>query len=118
MTADCFLDANVLVYSISSAPSEVVKKEKAVELISKANFGVSAQVLQEFYVTITRKVKQPVGHELAIKLVRELSAFPLVNTTSDLIERGALLSQRYQLSYWDGAVIAVSRTPLRDHPVF
>ena len=56
MIAECFLDANVLVYAVSKAPAEAEKKKRARELIEQEDFGVSAQVLQEFYVTVTRKL--------------------------------------------------------------
>lgn len=48
MTAECFLEANVLVYPVSDAPGEADKKKRALELIGQQDFGVSAQVLQEF----------------------------------------------------------------------
>ncbi len=108
MTAECFLDANVLVYAVSNAPAEADKKKRALELVARNDFGVSAQVLQEFYVTVTRKLKQPIPDEDALKFIRSLSAFPLVPVDFALIERGAALSKRYQISYWDGAVIAAA----------
>ena len=48
MSVDSFLDTNVLIYAVSSSPAESGKKEKALELIQHADFGLSAQVLQEF----------------------------------------------------------------------
>ena len=53
----CFLDTNVLVYAMSSSPEERDKKETAIHLVETADFGLSAQVLQELYVTLTRKVR-------------------------------------------------------------
>ena len=108
MTAECFLDANVLVYAVSKAPAEADKKKRALELIDGEDFGVSAQVLQEFYVTVTRKLKQPIPPEDALKFIRSLSAFPFVPVDLALIQRGSALSQRYQISYWDGAVLAAA----------
>ncbi|HEU0008519.1 MAG TPA: PIN domain-containing protein [Verrucomicrobiae bacterium] len=108
MTAECFLDANVLVYAVSKAPAEANKKKRALELIEEEDFGVSTQILQEFYVTTTRKLKQPIPPEDALKFIRSLAAFPLVPVDLALIQRGAALSQRYQISYWDGAVLAAA----------
>ena len=108
MAVDCFLDANVLIYAVSQAPAEAEKKNRALELINIENFGVSAQVLQEFYVIVTRKLKQPISSEDALKFIRPLSVFPLVPVDFALIQRGAALSQRFQISYWDGAVIAAA----------
>ena len=108
MTAECFLDANVLVYAVSNAPAEADKKKRSLELINQQDFGLSAQVLQEFYVTVTRKLRQPISDEEALKFIRSLSAFPLVPVDFALIQRAIALSQRYQISYWDGAIIAAA----------
>ncbi|MBM3835901.1 MAG: PIN domain-containing protein [Verrucomicrobia bacterium] len=108
MTAECLLDANVLIYAVSKAPAEIEKKKRALGLISSEEFGLSAQVLQEFYVAVTRKLKQPIPHEDALKFMRALAAFPLVSVDFELIVRGVAVSRRYQISYWDGAVIAAA----------
>ena len=108
MTAECFLDANVLVYAVSKAPAEAGKKKRALELIEGEDFGVSAQVLQEFYVTVTRKLKQPIPADEALKFLRPLAAFPFVPVDFALMQRAIAVSQRFQISYWDGAVIAAA----------
>jgi predicted nucleic acid-binding protein len=108
MPVECFLDANVLVYAVSSAAAEAGKKKIAVGLITSANFGVSAQALQEFYVTVTRKIKQPITAREAMEFIRSLAKFPLVPVDIQLIERASEFSQRYQISYWDGAIIAAA----------
>jgi predicted nucleic acid-binding protein len=54
MSVDCFLDTNVLVYAVSSAERDAAKRSKALDLVRQSDFGLSAQVLQEFYVTVTR----------------------------------------------------------------
>ena len=59
MTADCLLDANILVYAVDRSPANRRKKAVAMGLIGDCNFGLSTQVLQEFYVTATRKLKIP-----------------------------------------------------------
>ena len=61
MSVDAFLDTNVLIYAVSSAPREAEKKEKALEIVSNVDFGLSAQVLQEFYVNVTRKIAHPLS---------------------------------------------------------
>ena len=108
MPVECFLDANVLVYAASNVPAEAAKKQRALQLISRGNFGVSAQVLQEFYVTVTRKFKQPIPAVDALQFLSHLAAFPLVPVDWPLIQRAAELSGRHQISYWDGAVVAAA----------
>jgi predicted nucleic acid-binding protein len=108
MTANCLLDANILVYAVSNNAFEQEKKRRALELIRSADFGVSAQVLQEFYVTATRKLKLPILPEEALAFIRPLAGFPFVPVDFELIDEGIALSKRYQISYWDGAIIAAA----------
>jgi len=108
MSVDCFLDTNVLVYAVSSAPGETAKKEKALELIEHADFGLSSQVLQEFYVTVTRKIEKPLPPEAAVALLDELRVFPRVETDYPLIISGIEASLEHGISYWDGTIIAAA----------
>jgi len=66
MSVDSFLDTNVLIYAVSSSPAESGKKERALELIQHADFGLSALVLQEFYVNVTRKIARPLAPDEAV----------------------------------------------------
>lgn len=105
MTVDCFLDTNVLVYPVSGAPSEADKKARAREIIARRQFGISGQVLQEFFVTVTRKITQPLSIESAIEVIDDL---PCVHVDPQLVRDGALQAARHQISYWDGAIIAAA----------
>jgi predicted nucleic acid-binding protein len=108
MSVDCFLDTNVLVYAVSSAAADATKKARALDLIDRSHFGLSAQVLQEFYVTVTRKIRRPLSPELAVALMDEYRVFPLVPTDYPLIVAAVELSLRYGISYWDGAILAAA----------
>ena len=110
MTVECFLDTNVLVYAVSSAPTDAAKKEKALELIERADFGLSAQVLQEFYVTVTRKIAKALAPDSAVALLDEFKVFPTVQVDYALIVSGIEISLAYGISYWDGTIIAAAAT--------
>ena len=108
MSVECFLDTNVLVYAVSSAEHEAGKSRRALELVETADFGLSAQVLQEFYVTVTRKIEKPLAPELAVALMDQYRVFPVVATDYPLIVSAVELSLRYGVSYWDGAILAAA----------
>ena len=110
MSVECFLDTNVLVYAVSSAEHEADKSRRALELVLTSDFGLSAQVLQEFYVTVTRKIKKPLAPELAVALMDQYRVFPVVATDYPLIVSAVELSLRYGVSYWDGAILAAAET--------
>ena len=109
MRVECFLDTNVLVYAASSSRNEAAKRERALKLVQEADFGLSAQVLQEFYVTVTRKMKKPMAPELVVALMDEYRVFPTVPTDYPLVVSAVELSVKYGISYWDGAIIAAAQ---------
>ena len=108
MSVDAFLDTNVLIYAVSSSPAESTKKERALELISHADFGLSAQVLQEFYVNVTGKIALPLAPDEAVALLEQFRSFPMVSTDYPLIVAGIETALRFGISYWDGTIVAAA----------
>ena len=108
MSVECFLDTNVLVYAVSSAEADAPKRARALDLVRQSDFGLSAQVLQEFYVTVTRKIRKPLAPELAVALMDEYRVFPTVPTDYPLIVAAVEVSLRHGISYWDGAIVAAA----------
>ena len=110
MSAECLFDTNVWVYAAGSAPEEADKKRRALALIAAGRWGVSTQVLQEFYVTVTRKIARPLPLADAEAWIKDMIKLPCVATTPELVQRGIAISRRCQLSYWDGAVLAAAES--------
>ena len=107
-SAASFLDTNVLVYAVSSAPEESAKKRIALDLVATADFGLSAQVLQELWVTLTRKAVRPLPVEQALALLDDLRRFPLVATDWPLVVAAIEASIRFGIAYWDAAIVAAA----------
>jgi predicted nucleic acid-binding protein len=108
MSVECFLDTNVLVYAVSAAPEDAAKRARAATLIASADFGLSVQVLQELYVTVTRKIRVPLDPARAFEMISEYRAFPLVAVDFALLARAVEISLRHRISYWDGAIVAAA----------
>ena len=108
MIVDCFIDTNVLVYAISSAPDEAEKTRRAREIVAQRKFGTSGQVLQEFFVVATRKIRRGISAEQALQIIDEFDDLPCVPTDAQLVREGILASQRFNISYWDGAILAAA----------
>ena len=102
-----FVDTNIMVYAHDRSAGD--KHLRARDLVSQlwaANQGcLSIQVLQEFYVTATRKGPMPLPVDTAIRVLQDLSSWHVhCPTVEDLIE-AAKLQHQYQLSYWDALII-------------
>lgn len=108
MNADAMVDTNVLVYAASRLPEDAEKAAVARELVIRGGIGLSAQVLQEFIVVSTRKVRKPWSIDDALDWVETLEDFPCLPIDGALVRYGAELAVRHQLSYWDGAIVAAA----------
>jgi predicted nucleic acid-binding protein len=106
---DCFLDTNVLLYAASRNPADLTKKKIAIELMGEAQFGLSAQVLQEFYTIATRKADFRMAADQALEWIENLEEFPCLPIDNGLVKTAAEASARYRISYWDGAILAAAR---------
>lgn len=108
MSVDSFLDTNVIVYAAAGRGAEERKRARALNLIETEDFGTSAQVLQEFYVTVTRKAGVALTPAVALEWIEQLEAFPCLEIDAALVKLAAEVSERYGISYWDGAIVAAA----------
>lgn len=108
MNASCFLDTNVLVYAAAGRGADDRKRIRALDLLEEAEFGVSGQVLQEFFVSVTHKAKRPLSRIDAAKWIDRLSLRPVVPIDSGLVKLAINLSERYRISHWDAAIVAAA----------
>jgi predicted nucleic acid-binding protein len=108
MIAECFLDTNVLVYAAIGRYSEPEKYARAREVIENTHFGISGQVLAEFYVNATKKSDVPLTSEQAYDWIEKLRDRPCAAMDHELVTNAIRYSGRYQTSYWDAALIAAA----------
>ena len=108
MSVEVFLDTNIYLYAASSVASESEKQRRASELIKQNNFGLSTQVMQEFYYNATVKSKKPMSALGALAWLEQFDDLPCVATDRHLVKTAIALSIRYKISYWDGAILAAA----------
>lgn len=106
MHAEFFLDTNILLYAASGAKSEQNKRAKARELLVMEGGGLSVQVQAEFYVNATGKFKLP--HDKVVGILESLDSYPVLAHTEAVFWAALQIKGRYQLSYWDSAIIAAA----------
>jgi len=116
MTGDgalSFVDTNVLVYAFDkgSSPKKRVAQRLMNELMDEDRLRVSTQVLQELFVTLTRKVSQRCSSEEALAVLDDLTAWPLLVVDYAAIRAAVELAGEAKLSFWDAlVVVAAART--------
>ena len=103
-----FVDTNFLLYAASSDSSESRERVAARRVLQGDDWGTSVQVLQEFYVNATGKLRKKIQPRSADLFIRLLLTRPIVTTTPDLFTRAVDISRRYRISYWDAAIVAAA----------
>jgi len=102
-----FFDTNILLYLYDDDEPE--KKAKVLEAFDRevemGRATLSTQVLQEFYVNATRKLRSPLSPERAEARVRDFSRLPLVRVDATLILSAISRSQRMSFSFWDALIV-------------
>ena len=102
-----FLDTNVLVYAFDA--SEPAKRAVALKVIdettTRGTAVVSTQVLQEFYVIVTRKLDPALPEEEAEQAVRRLARLPCVLIDPELVLDAVGTSRKHKLSLWDSLIL-------------
>jgi len=106
---EALLDSNVLVYALPRSLEEPAKQARARELIATTQFGLSFQVFQEVFVTATRKLAVPLAPEAALRFLVPFLEFPFVDGTAGLFREAVRLSVRFQVHYYDAAILAAAR---------
>jgi predicted nucleic acid-binding protein len=105
-----FVDTNVLLYAISNDPAERHKAKRANDILAERDLAISVQVLQEFYVQATRSSRQdPISHQHAVRLIESFRRFPVQDITDAIMMSALTTRQRFQVSYWDAAIIEAAR---------
>src|SRR5437773_578192 len=110
MNADVFVDTNVLLYTIDEDPASAPKRQRAQQLLLSERWGWSVQVAAEFFVNAT-SAKRPfrLAATDAAALVEAWFAFPTLELTPALFRAAVAIQQRFQLSYWDAAILAAAK---------
>ena len=106
-----FCDTNVVVYAFDTSAG--AKHERARKLLQRLwNEGVGAtsiQVLQELFVTLTRKLTRPLDTPTAREIVSDLSTWPVVRPTHFDVLAAIDATTRWQISFWDAMIVTAAQ---------
>lgn len=103
-----FIDTNLFVYSIDQREPEKKEKARAIlkKIIDSQQPVISTQVIKEFYVVATTKLK---ANQLIVKnIIHNFRNMEVVNNDLELIQQAIDISIISQLSFWDSLIIAAA----------
>jgi len=107
MNGKTFVDTNVLIYAhdIDAGPKHEIAKSVIRELWSNRAGLLSTQVLQEFYVNVTRKIASPLPKVSARAVIHSYASWCIENTLVD-ISTAFRIEDESQIGFWDALIIA------------
>jgi len=110
MIDSIFVDTNILLYSrdASEPAKQVIAARRLDELWERHNGKVSVQVLNEYFVNVTRKLNPGLSMDEAWDDIEALSAWDPVPMDMPLLKRGYAVQRRYGLSWWDALIVAAA----------
>jgi predicted nucleic acid-binding protein len=105
-----FVDTNILVYSMDKHDLQKMKKSRSIlKKLKKDMHGViSTQVLQEFYVVATQKLK---ADPITVKdIIRSFENFEIITITPAIIENAIDCSILNMISFWDALIVSAAES--------
>ena len=110
MTGLTFVDTNILVYARDAGePAKQARAMDVLRVLWKSRLGrVSQQVLQEYYVTVTRKLKPGLPKEEARDDIAALLAWRPLAPSGSTLSKAWELEDRFGLTWWDSLIVAAA----------
>jgi len=107
MSDKTFVDTNVLIYAhdVDARSKHQAAKSLLAELWSQHTGVLSLQVLQEFYVNVTRKIASPLPKDTARTVVNTYATW-CVETTPAEISSAFRIEDESRIGFWDALIVA------------
>lgn len=106
-SAKTFIDTNILIYAhdVDQKDKHAIARRIIVELMTERKGVLSPQVLQEFYVNVTRKIAKPLTKRVARAIVSDFTVW-CVDTTAADIATAFRIEEEARISFWDSLICA------------
>jgi predicted nucleic acid-binding protein len=107
MSDRVFVDTNILIYAYDRMAAE--KRDKALDVIKRlwnqGNGVLSTQVLQEFYVNVTKKITHPLSKVKARSIIETYLVWRIEMIRPEHVLLASEIQERHQLSFWDAMIV-------------
>lgn len=110
MTDRVFLDTNILVYAhdLDAGEKHEIAKDAVLELWESRSGVISTQVLQEFYITLTRKISPSLKKTEARRILKNYFQWEFVINDAGTILQASEIEENYSISFWDALIVSAA----------
>lgn len=111
MSDKVFVDTNILIYAhdLDAGEKHQIALKIVKDLWEKKTGILSTQVLQEFYVNVTRKIPNPLSPLEAREIIRPYLCWQVQENHPMSVLRASEIEERYHISFWDALIITAAR---------
>jgi predicted nucleic acid-binding protein len=105
-----FLDTNILVYAydVSSGSKHDIAGKIVADLWNLRTGILSIQVLQEFFITVTKKIPKPLAIKAARDIIRDFLLWEVVDNDGELMLAAIDVQMKYHYAFWDSLIITAA----------
>ncbi len=110
MSDKVFVDTNILVYAhdLDAGAKHEIAKELVAELWEKRSGVLSTQVLQEFIISVTKKVPHPLDTARARRVLGNYCLWEVVVNDTRIILQATDIQEAHKLSFWDALIVSAA----------
>ncbi len=105
-----FVDTNILVYAydISSGSKHEIARNIVTDLWNSRAGALSIQVLQEFFVIVTKKIPIPLDIKTAGDIIQDFLLWEIIDNDGELMMAAIDIQAKHRYSFWDSLIIAAA----------
>jgi predicted nucleic acid-binding protein len=105
-----FVDTNILVYGhdIDAGQKHQIAQNLLTHLWNDRAGVLSVQVLQEFYVTLTRKIMHPLSPSIVRNLIRDYLSWQIEVNDPISVLNASRIEENYRISFWDALIVSAA----------
>jgi predicted nucleic acid-binding protein len=110
MIVKVFVDSNILIYAhdFDAGARQQRAADCLRELWDTRAGRLSTQVLQEFYVNVTQKIKLPLSKSSAREVIRNYIPWVQSLIAPGTVVRASEIAEIWRLSFWDSMILAAA----------
>jgi predicted nucleic acid-binding protein len=107
---EIFVDTNILVYGhdLDAGQKHQIAQNLLIDLWNRRTGVLSIQILQEFYVALTRKISHPLTSTKARNLIRDYLSWHIEINNSMSVLTASRIEENHKISFWDALIVTAA----------